>query len=184
MPQNDDTRFDDGLIGADGPEHPVRSASAVPWRLDEVRIDGIEGTLPAFRAGASATLSCVFLPADGAADHVERWQAVRRYRRYAGDVTTYQSQGQAYYREQHPEMDGRQLALLAPLDAEATGHDPLSRPSAFEALWVVITEVEDTTRLPQEVATLDIEVTMIARRAEYATRNVVRDAFERNGFGV
>lgn len=182
MSQNDNTQFDTSLIGSDSPDYVSTRDALDPWRLGEVRIDGIEAPLPTFQAGASVSLSCVFLPADGAADHVERWQAVRRYHRWAADVTTYQSQGRVFYREQHPGVDGEQLALLAPLDEASTGYDPDARESVYEAVWVVVTGVEDTSARPAAVATLDVEATIIARHANYPSRGGVRNAFERNGF--
>lgn len=182
MTEFDQTIFDDSLIGADGPDIVEASSNDAPWRLDEVRIDAIQGTIPPFKPAASETIKCLFEPTPGAADHLERAKAVARYRRYSGDVAVYDSQGRAYYREDHEGIDGRQLALLAPLAADATGFDPSGRPDQGEAMWVVVTEVDDTTTSYEAGAVLDVEVALIARRAEYPTRSEVRDEFERNGF--
>ncbi|MFD1515669.1 hypothetical protein [Halomarina rubra] len=185
MSQFDDVQLDDALIGADGPEVPVRAPYRAPWRLGDIRIDGIAGSLPAFKPAASATLSCVFAPADGATDHIERYQAAKRYAEFSGDVTVYgPKQGRAYYREQHPGIDGQQLALLEPITPESRGHSSAARPSATEALWVVVTGIEDTTTLPEAVCTLDIDVQLIARWATAPSRYEVRFDHERSGFGL
>lgn len=183
MSRTDETRFDTGFIGPES-DHVDSLGALDPWRLGEVRIDGIEPPLPTFQAGEGVSLSCVFLPTDGATDHIERWKAVRRYHRWASDVTTYQAQGRALYREQHPGVDGSQLAQLAPLERSHTGFDSAPRPSVYEPMWVVVTGVSDGSQHPESAAVLDVSATTIARVAEYPTRAGVRAAFERNGFGV
>ena len=183
------TRFDDARIGesrlGDSGDQLVRpGAFQNPWRLGTVRIEGITGPIPAFQAGATDAIACVFADVEGAADHVQRYEAIRSYRRYANGVHTYPAEGFAYFRQDAPAAPDHQLALLAPIEPTSTGSDPTPRASTAAPMWVVITNVEDETTLPEAVAELTVEFTMIARYADHQTRASVRDVAEVPGYGL
>lgn len=183
MTNADDTQFDSSAIG--GVEQtPPGGPYETPWRLGNIRIDGLTSTPPLFAANREATLSCLFADVPGTMDFQARHQAARNLVRNGRDVKSWRSEGEAIFREDHSDPPGTQLALLAPLAPTATGDAPAQRPSPFEAMWVVIKGGEDTTTLAPEECTLDLDIACIARRAEFGDKQAVRDAFEVQGYDL
>lgn len=177
-----DSTYGGATYGGSDPQTTV-SGDGVPWRVNRVRVDGIEGSIPPAVPGESASYSCTFRPFEGATDHVTRYQALRDYLATAPLVATYQTPAGTFYRNQAP--SGSQLVRIEPIAADATpgqttGTVP-SRASSAAGRWAVITGGSDNTELPETVCLLEIETTTIATTAEFPTRDGVVAARERSG---
>lgn len=170
-----------------GPEQPLES-SRKTWRINNTRIDFFLEPPSTVTPGEGATYSCVLVPGAGITDLQTRYETLRRYARNGPFITTWQTQGECHYREQHDDPDGSQLVYIAPLDGahDAVGtpeNPPPERDSPFESRYAVVTGVsQSATNLPRAWVQLDIETTTVARGSAFATREDCRDAREHNGF--
>ena len=160
------------------------TATGVPWRFNRVRVEGIEGSVPAVVPGESVSYRVIIHHVDGATDHIERYQVLRSYLPTAPHVVTYQTASGTYFRDQAP-GGGTQLVRIEPIHPSAApgrnAGEPAPRESAFDGRWAVITGGTDETTLPEEVCILEIETTTIASTDDFPTEQGLRDARERSG---
>lgn len=191
-----DPRYDSATYGGDsgtrfgGAPRTASATADAPWRINFIRVDGIEGIPPAV-PGESASYDCLCQPTPVFPDHLDRWRSLRRYLRRAPAVKTWVTpSNESHYREQHSAADGAQLVYIAPLarDSDAAGTDadpPPTHDSPFEPRWAVVTggSTERTTT-PDSAAFITLNTTTIATADEFGPteRAALRAAREHNGF--
>jgi hypothetical protein len=127
-------------------------------------------SLPTFLVGEEITLSFVFNT--GLANHVEDYNALRQYGRFANDSTTDTGtdiRGKPWYREKpHPESNTSSAVVrLSP------GPDV-----GLNDYWGLITGIEDNTRYVGAGERIDLTVFILAKGDSYTSRDALRDDLE------
>lgn len=101
-------------------------------------------------------------------DHVTRYKNFRQYGDYAGSANVQQSiVGTPLITERVPQsaaVDSIILDLVPGADVDET-----------PGVWAVITDMTDQTRLPADMARIDVSIKILAELSEYADRQALKD---------
>lgn len=176
----DPDRSDGGVFvdfgNVDMPEYRPGKSGSIECVFAENVDDPVEngedtgGTLGAetgFTLGAATGMSLGFnLDPQG---HLDRYQAVREYTRWAGRYASMTMIDGTVRVTEHTPSTATVDSIIVALEP---GGDLLST----DGMWVILDDVDDRTENAADLARLELQFTFLARRDEYATRTDLKNA--------
>jgi hypothetical protein len=147
----------------------------VDWTVNGTQTNGLIGEQPALTPGESSDFAFGFYSQVGEpTTHVDRYNAVREYAKFAGQFVTYETiDGDIFWYEQRE--GASPLVHLVPPDDSPTGRE----------IWGLIESMEDATTLSQARCELSLSIIMIAPGGpdtdEFATEDEIRSVREATG---
>lgn len=135
---------------------------------DDATVDagtgGTLGTATGFTLGGAAGASLGSPTSDGS--HLSRYEAVREYTRYGGRYALLETiDGTQRISEHTPDN--------ATVDSIVVKLEPGPDLTATDGLWVVLDGVSDDTRFAVDMAAISIDMTVLARGDQYASRSAL-----------
>lgn len=146
---------------------------AIPWTVDGVDVDGIEGSVPTVTRGVERTATLLFEEAsESATAFDERYRTLRRYLEYdPGPLvrrwTT--DDGPPRYRERVPD-DASVSTYVVDVEPDAGVADA-------EGFWAVVVGGETDSRGFGNHRLLTLDLFVLAELSEYADKSAVETAF-------
>jgi hypothetical protein len=146
------------------------------WTFDPDRSDGgvlvdsVDDDMPEYRVGKTYQLDFVFWKntQDSTTGNLDRYEAVREYSRYAGRYAMQEAiDGTARFSEHTP--DG------ASVDSIVVQLVPDTGLTATDGIWIILDDVDDTTRYPADLARIGLRFTVLARGDQYDTRTAIKN---------
>jgi hypothetical protein len=146
------------------------------WTFDPDRSDGgilvdsADEDMPEYRVGKTYQMDFIFwenTQDTSSQDNLDRYEAVREYSRWAGRYALEQTiDGTARFSEHTPDS--------ASVDSIVVRLVPDSGLTVTDGIWVVLDDVDDTTRYPNDLARIGLRFTVLARGDQYDSRSAIK----------
>jgi hypothetical protein len=147
------------------------------WTFDPDRSDGgilvdsADEDMPEYRVGKTYQMDLIFwrnTQDTDSRDNLDRYEAVREYSRWAGRYAMERTiDGTARFSEHIPDD--------ASVDSIVVQFIPDSGLTATDGLWIILDDVDDSTRYAEDLARIGLRFTVLARADQYGSRDAIKN---------